>query len=116
MGYRSYVKMLFTGDHEDVTAFIARAKLELGGEYFDWPDSKDVGSRYWLVEWNSVKWYDIYNHVRAWGALFESCRTEDSPIGAEFMRVGEDDDDLEHDITHDGDRNMWISRQIEVDI
>lgn len=116
MGYRSEVKILFTGQPEDLKSFIARAKLEMRDDYYDWPESSHIDNLYWLLEWNSVKWYDSYAHVQTWEALYQRTNDEDEPVKAEFLRIGEDDDDIEHRMTHDGDRNMWVSRQIEVDI
>ena len=116
MGYRSEVKLLFTGEPDELRAFIAKTKLEMGEEAFTWADSSDIQPKHWLLEWNSVKWYDSYEEVQAWEALYQSTDEDGCPIGAEFMRVGEGDDDIEHRMTHDDDRSFWVSRTIEVDI
>ena len=120
MGYRSDVKALIypvSSEH----SLIEYDKLKLlmnttfknvldswGDDYFTWDDHHRVLK----FAANSVKWYDSYPDVD----LFTKFLTEvrDLEYEYEFLRIGEDDNDVESDSTGDAQGYMYVSRSIEV--
>ena len=132
MGYRSEVKMIFTGVDFDVATYQASwlAKIkdmkvpsdanwhDAGCPLFD-SDSSDVGvltlkegRGEWLFEFDSVKWYDSYPVVQEYIKLLEGTPEH---IHAEFIRIGEDSDDSEFECYGDdsADIEFYIARSIE---
>ena len=122
MGYQSDVKMLFKfPDEIRRDAFKAYAK-EIMGDAFDWPavsDRQEGESAFWLVEFNDFKWYDSYSEVQAWHRISESVDGEEEwrNCSCEFIRVGEDDGDVEYrSYGNDDDRRMWTRTEIVCDL
>jgi hypothetical protein len=103
MGYRSDVQALIYPQSGDQN-LLEYDKLKLlfgttfkdvfeawGEEYFSWDDARRV----LIFDANSIKWYDSYPDV----ALFTPFLDEVHELGYEyeFMRIGEDDTDVELD-------------------
>lgn len=132
MGYRSDVAytIRFTDDHDTNNSqsfytFLAEAKANprcaLALEHVDIHEKRQE------INYSAydVKWYESYPDVDSHTALFEQARswadqvregTLHCTIGAIFMRIGENTDDVE-EIAH-GDYDwewMRISRQIITD-
>ena len=120
MGYRSDVKALIYplgGEHNLLeydklktlmnTTF-KKVYESWGDEYFKWNDAHRV----LVFDANSVKWYNSYPDV----ALFTPFLDEVHELGYEyeFIRIGEDDTDIEHMNSGDSESFLYVSRTIEV--
>ena len=120
MGYRSDVQALIypLGGEDNLLEY---DKLKLlfnttfkdvfeawGEDYFSWDDKHRVLK----FDANSVKWYDSFPEV----ALFPKFLADVQELGYEyeFIRIGEEDDDVETDRTGDAEGFMYVSRSIEV--
>jgi len=120
MGYRSDVQALIYPANGD-TNLLEYNKLKLlfnttfknvfeawGEDYFSWNDAHRVLK----FSANSVKWYDSYPEVQT----FVTFLTDVAGLGYEyeFLRLGEDDEDVEDDRTGDAEGFMYVQRTIEV--
>ena len=95
------LKLLFNTTFQDVfTAW--------GEDYFSWDDKHRVLK----FDANSVKWYDSYHEVQTLVKFLAD--VQGLGYEYEFMRIGEDDDDVETDRTSDAEGFMYVSRTIEV--
>ena len=120
MGYRSDVQALIYPQSGDEN-LLEYDKLKLlfnttfkdvfeawGNDYFSWDDKHRVLK----FDANSVKWYDSYPEVEK----FVQFLNDVAGLGYEyeFIRLGEEDDDVEDDRTGDANGYMYINRSIEV--
>lgn len=135
MGYRSDVRCLIYGPEEQVCALVAKHKLTADKTVFDdcqpgeFTRYKAVRQVYvgneegWqkqIVEvldfkFDDVKWYDGYEDV----ARFEQFMTEEATeflLNFEFVRIGEDEEDIDHRGTNDGDNFLSVTRLICCDV
>jgi hypothetical protein len=95
------LKLLFNTTFQDVfTAW--------GEDYFSWDDNH----RALIFDANSVKWYDSYPEVQKFIKFLAD--VHELGYEYEFMRIGEEDDDVETDRTGDAEGYMYVSRSIEV--
>lgn len=127
MGYRSNVTTLVYGPEDEMIAFIAGQRLKARCPLAE--DEKYVTlSRLprteveppWLVlkaEFESVKWYPNYPDVDMWAQLLTDAGDigENGRIGYEFMRVGEEVDDIEYDVGTNCEYWLGVSREIVCD-
>lgn len=120
MGYRSDVKALIYpqgGEHN----LLNYDKLKLlmnstfkdvmdywGEDYLTWDDTH----RALMFDANSVKWYDSYSEVARFMKFLEE--VHELEYEYEFIRLGEEDDDVEADSTGDSEGFLYVSRSIEV--
>jgi len=120
MGYRSDVKALIypvSSEH----SLIEYDKLKLlmnttfkdvldswGNESFSWDDKH----RILVFNANSIKWYESYPEVDMFPKFLED--VHELEYEYEFIRLGEEDDDVEEDSTGDAQGYMYVSRTIEV--
>lgn len=120
MGYRSDVKALIYplgGEHN----LLEYDKLKLlfnttfqdvfeawGEDYFSWNDKHRVLE----FDANSVKWYDSYPEVQRLTKFLSE--VQDLGYEYEFMRIGEEDDDIETDNSGDAENFMYVERTIQV--
>jgi len=120
MGYRSDVQAIIYplgGEHN----LLEYDKLKLlfnttfkdvfeawGEDYFSWNDAHRVLK----FDANSVKWYDSYPEVQKLTQFLADVAALDYQY--EFIRLGEEDDDVEDDRTGDAEGYMYINRSIEV--
>lgn len=105
MGYRSYGRMVLTGEKDRVLAIIADLKLRGNKHMHEALDEmvlwEDNGEAYLALEFNDWKWYPDYPDIQAFEAIWDAFREayedgEDKPkLDGAFIRVGEDDDDVE---------------------
>ena len=128
MGYRSDVRAIIYGPTDDMQRFIAAAKLDNNHkEVFDNFDPKIYtvnakSSDSWSVldmQCYSAKWYPDYPDVRAWHGFMSEVEddAEWSKLNYEFVRIGEEDGDIEWDRSSDCDYILSTSRPVaEVDI
>ena len=120
MGYRSDVQALIypLGGDQNLLEY---DKLKLlfnttfkdvfeawGKDYFSWDDKHRVLK----FDANSVKWYDSYPEVQKFVQFLTDVAGLDYQY--EFLRLGEEDDDIEDDRTGDAQGFMYINRSIEV--
>ena len=75
-----------------------------------------------IVDYEDVKWYESYEHViavelaiRKFDDTFR-CGDEDGQYAHEFLRVGEDDTDIEVERSDWNDHLLYVSRAIRVDL
>lgn len=120
MGYRSDVKALIYplgGEHN----LLEYDKLKLlmnttfkdvwdywGEEYFKWDDAHRV----LMFDANSIKWYDAFPEVMRFPKFLDEAT--DLGYEWEFVRIGENDDDVESVQTGDAEGYLYVSRSIEV--
>ena len=84
--------------------------VELGDDYFTWDDKHRVLK----FDANSIKWYDSYPEVDRFTKFLEEVR--DLEYEYEFIRLGEEGDDVDEDSTGDAEGYMYVSRSIEVNL
>ena len=121
MGYRSDVHILFYADPREREVF-PTIRLWFDEAYPDKPDGKswftvDKGDDYIYVKYRDVKWYDSYTDVQAvqkalneFGATFfaEGC--------CEYVRIGENDNDIEIvDYCEYSEGRLNITREVTLD-
>ena len=115
MGYRSEVKVVFyTYDKTKLPLLklwlaerwdvdpeeygLPYVKTRISFEANRVPDSKYAFWGY-LYEFNSIKWYESYEDIDRWDNEFlefdKLCDPETNQFAAEFIRVGEDSEDIE---------------------
>lgn len=120
MGYRSDVKALIypvSSEH----SLIEYDKLKLlmnttfknvldswGDESFTWDDKH----RILMFNADSIKWYESFPEVASFPKFLED--VHELEYEYEFIRLGEEDDDVESDSTGDAQGYMYVSRSIEV--
>ena len=120
MGYRSDVKALIYpqgGEHN----LLNYDKLKLlmnttfkdvmdywEDPYFTWDDKH----RALVFDANSVKWYDSYPEIVRFIKFLQE--VHELEYEYEFIRIGEDDNDIETDSTGDAEGFLYVSRSIEV--
>lgn len=135
MGYRSDVKIVFyltKGTHEtpptEDNPLVPFAALKLWfEENYPVREAKDEwcaeidygeGLDHILVSYTDVKWYSGYEHVKAVDEVFvkfsDTFRSEERDHRAqfEFVRVGEDTDDIEADRSSYADHRLNVERSI----
>jgi len=81
--------------------------------------------RYLLLEFDSVKWYEGYEGVDVYTRLFSEWgskfRNVTDPEGEplfhyEFMRIGEDYEDIVYDCSYGSDHLLNMSREVYIDL
>ena len=84
--------------------------LRRGARTISWDDKHRVLK----FSANSVKWYDSFPEVD----LFPKFLADVQELGYEyeFIRIGEEDDDLETDSTGDAENYMYVERTIQVNL
>ena len=120
MGYRSDVQALIYPQSGDQN-LLEYDKLKLlfnttfkdvfeawGKDYFTWDDTHRVLK----FSANSIKWYDSFPEVDLFPKFLADVRELEYEY--EFLRIGEDDTDVESDSTGDANGYMYVSRTIEV--
>lgn len=134
MGYRSAVVALIYPDvqnKEDEQAAYDRLKTLMNttfkqimdedfGEDAEWIDDRRVLK----FKIDDVKWYESYPGVRRFHDMLNMLGgdsvVDETPIGGyctEFMRVGEDDNDIESDTNgHNNHYYLSVSREIVCDV
>lgn len=97
--------MVFAGEKERVPAIVADLKLR-GDKYMHealdemvlWENGTEA---YFALEFSGWKWYESYPDIQAFEVIWSTFREayesgEDKPkIDGAFIRIGEDDDDVE---------------------
>lgn len=105
MGYYSEVAYVAVGKKDDILAAIAAWRLnspDKAGIHLDEVDIVPRGNEHLLVSFyaDSTKWYDSFEGIQAHESFLLSL--EDKPIAARFVRIGEDENDIETRTYGDG--------------
>ena len=123
MGYRSDVCLTFYCAKGDMN--YAALKFWVEENMRDDLDSMDpmesVNWKGFVFRWESVKWYDGYDDVdRVTKAMHNFCKVfeleadDDTPeFSYEFIRIGENDDDVEIERSRDAVGLLSVHRSIE---
>lgn len=125
MGYRSDVRSIIYGTPDRVLAFWTKHKLSGNLMLKDHPDEI---SRYHVqtgthaenivgiidLEVQSWKWYEGYEHVDAWTQMYLDAQ----PFGLEyeFIRVGEEEGDIERHSSEDAQGYLYTRTEIIADL
>jgi hypothetical protein len=118
MGYRSDVKAVFYATPDKAAAvklFVdENFPEELAGNLRPIKNKYYVG---YMFEDENVKWYDSYPEVVAFNAFvsnyLELAEQEEIKWAYEFVRVGEDSDDIEITQSDYADNQLCVSRCID---
>lgn len=74
------------------------------------------GDRY-IIHWDSVKWYDYFDEVKAvtkiMDELDDECNEIGDGLGYGFMRIGEDLTDIDTR-SNDYDLELYVNRSIDI--
>lgn len=82
-------------------------------EYFEWVDDRHVLQ----FRCDDVKWYPSYPDVQLFTRFFEDvCDGEVPNMECEFIRIGEDSDDVERTSSEHSDYKLSVSRSINIDL
>lgn len=129
MGYRSDLKVLIYPDacasEEQMLEKYEQLKVLMGTTFK--PVSDEFGDPYmtWMhkdhalmFSLEDVKWYPNYKDVQMFMAMLETFRSEEiAGYCTEFVRIGEENDDVEE--RHTGDNNQYylsVRRSIDCNI
>ena len=128
MGYRSSVVCLMygnndIGDNTIVKEFVRSRVEEYNGsgssELLDAFNYDNWGVRFECKDW---KWYDSYQDIQFLEALFDEFEevfigddASNTSYALEFVRIGEESDDIEERMRGAVEGRTWINRCIEVD-
>jgi len=128
MGYRSDVTMIMYPKRKEDFAMLKLFVAENLPDEFEAHES-DSGFRYLHCYIDAVKWYDSYEEVNAytkafneWEQVFadpnhDPTRSEHAPIcHYEFMRVGEEYEDVQYECSYGSDHALNLSREVYVDL
>ena len=122
MGYRSYLKAVVYGEEEALTAYMTKEKLQAESIFTHFKGQLKLMSipfarqtvHALMLELSDVKWYDDYDEVIAWTQFMQ--QAPDNDLNYEFIRIGEDYDDIEKDENGDSiDGLLYTSCSIEKD-
>ena len=129
MGYRSSVESIIYGEPERIDLFIVKHKIiGIEGSAFEhfkdsisvqdyeeniWGDDENGGykvtgqakKKVIHLQGDSWKWYEDYEDVKAWEALLLDA--EEFGLDYEFVRVGEETDDIERRSSGDDSGHLY---------
>lgn len=123
MGYRSDVKLILT--NKGMEMLRAKVPKPTGDEPYwtaepIYDASKICDGKYWLIEWEDIKWYDDWDDYIvpcAVKGLLKELFGMGEPFS--FMRVGEEYTDVEVETCVDWDEitfpYLTLKREIEVE-
>lgn len=122
MGYRSDVTFAFYTRNQEAVPFAA-LKLWFDENYphrearEEWEARIETGDDWITVEYHDVKWYPGYTHVeaanRAMRTFIDTFEANDKDnVAYEFVRVGEETEDIEEDRTNYCDYRLGVRREI----
>jgi hypothetical protein len=129
MGYRSDVTMIMYPKRKEDFAMLKLYVDENLPDQFEAHES-DSGFRYLHCFIDGVKWYDGYEEVDKYNKLFsewdEMFADPDDPSAKEglhadlifhyeFMRIGEDYEDVEYHQSYGADHALNMSREVYID-
>lgn len=115
MGYRSEVSAIIYGDADVVRALLAAARLQGNKALDEFEDHIELKTNEHRLEielnLSAVKWYSEIPNVKDWQLLTQEA--EEMGLKYEFLRVGEDDTDVEHLYSDDNDQyHFYVTKTI----
>lgn len=120
MGYYSNVKLILT----DKGMEMLRTKVKKPTEEEPYSMAQPIyeaikiqDGEYWLIEWEDVKWYDDPEGFKVPWAVLElrnELREIDEPFN--FMRVGEDYEDVETDVQYSTELMPYLELKREIEV
>ena len=127
MGYRSDVTIVMYPKRKEDFALLKLYADETFPDKFEVHEDNNriEGFQYLLLEIDSIKWYEGYEGVdvytRAfseWDTLFrDEAEPDDAPLfHYEFVRIGEDYEDIVYDRSLDSDMILGVDRNAYVNI
>jgi hypothetical protein len=127
MGYRSDVTIvMYPKRKEDFAALKLYVDETFPDEFEVHEDNNRIeGFRYLMLEFDSIKWYEGYEEVDVYTRAFSEWdtmfRDEYEPESGtlfhyEFMRIGEDYDDIVYDRSVDSDMILGVDRNAYVNV
>jgi hypothetical protein len=127
MGYRSDVTIVMYPKRKEDFALLKLYADETFPDKFEVHEDNNriEGFKYLLLEIDSVKWYEGYEGVdvytRAfseWDTLFrDEAEPDDAPLfHYEFVRIGEDYEDIVYDRSLDSDMILGVDRNAYISI
>tara|TARA_R110002072_G_scaffold176640_3_gene332501 strand:+ start:1394 stop:1777 length:384 start_codon:yes stop_codon:yes gene_type:complete len=127
MGYRSDVTIvMYPKRKEDFAALKLYVDETFPDKFEVHEDNNRIGGfRYLLLEIDSIKWYEGYEEVdvytrafSTWDTMFrDEAEPDDEPLfHYEFVRLGEDYEDIVYDRSVDSDMILNIERRAYVSI
>lgn len=136
MGYRSDVTIVMYPRHEDdypmLKLFVEEnlpdefEEHEVQRSFADVVFSKGESTvfRYLLFQFDSVKWYEGYGDVDVytclfseWESKFRHASGDNEPVfHYEFMRIGEDMEDIVYDCSYNSDHLLEVERRTYINI
>lgn len=123
MGYRSDVKLILTNKGMDMLRSKVPQPTEEEPYWMADPiyeASKICDGKYWLIEWEDIKWYDDWKDYKV-PYVVAKLRQELSEINEpySFMRIGEDYEDNEIDVGYGDYKDPFpyliLKREIDVE-
>lgn len=128
MGYRSDVMLVIYPDAEDSEEYkmlYAQLKVLMATQFKDLVDNGFSTCMTWVdsdctlkFDMQGVKWYDSYPDVRAFEAMLSGFNTDEIPgYCTEFIRIGEDDNDVQ--VERSGENNQYylgVRRSIDCNV
>lgn len=121
MGYRSDVRALVYGPTDKINALVARHAMSDNVNVFEsWLKNhiefeEDEGITVIQLKVESVKWYSGYEDVAAWHEFMgpiDNQPPDDEVMGYEFVRIGENVDDIEYSIGGNVEDRLYVRREI----
>lgn len=122
MGYRSEVEYICYADDKDKEA-VGKLKLFVdscvfASKYIVMDRFEESGYFGFEFEANDVKWYPEYEDVKEFETFMESldqmlCDQKGFAVHWEFVRLGEDDTDIEYRVSSEAHGILRVTREIE---
>jgi hypothetical protein len=122
MGYRSDVTIVMYPKRKEDFALL---KLYADETFPDQFEVHEEGFQYLMLELDSVKWYEGYEEVDVYTRAFSEWdtmfRDEYEPESGtlfhyEFMRIGEDMEDIVYDCSSDAEHILGVDRNAYVNV
>lgn len=119
MGYRSEVKLILT----DKGMEMLKAKVPQSlAEERPWEvdpiyEATKLQDRYWLLEWDAIKWYDEWLEYPVPYAVAELRRElHELKEPFQFMRIGDADEDIELDRVYSVHYRPYLALKREIEV
>tara|TARA_B110000503_G_C7068001_1_gene379641 strand:- start:166 stop:552 length:387 start_codon:yes stop_codon:yes gene_type:complete len=128
MGYRSDVTIMMYPRNDKDFAMLKLFVDETFPDKFEVHEdnNRTKGFKYLLLEIDSIKWYDSYEEVQKYTKAFNEWddmfaddgdpKHTDPLVHYEFMRVGEEYEDVEYHSSYGADHNLNLSREVYIDL
>jgi len=119
MGYRSEVSSVIYAKKDIMDKFKTDYSDKLKALEVHFENNKDEGMSYEsnsdydiiFLKGSSWKWYETYTDVKAWHELMDLAT--ERGLSVEFVRIGEDYEDIEVDYINDSECYLSVERFIE---